>query len=107
MQSMKQILSGVSGAKGAARADEGGNVVDHAGDGDPDVLCAVAAMCNARLEAISELLGAGPMQSWSVVTENMGVFVHSAPGGFVAASGDATRSPEAVLKALTRQCESN
>jgi predicted regulator of Ras-like GTPase activity (Roadblock/LC7/MglB family) len=105
MQSMDQLLKAMAGIKLVTRSDGGGNVEDSAGEGDPEVLGAVVAICNSRLESISELMGAGPMHSWTVVTENMSMFVQAVPEGFVAALGGAAKSPETVLKQLNRQLE--
>jgi predicted regulator of Ras-like GTPase activity (Roadblock/LC7/MglB family) len=105
MQSMVQLLKAIPAVKLVTRADGGGNVEDSAGEGDAEVLGAVAAICNSRLESISELMGAGPIHSWTVVTENMSMFVQAVPEGFVAALGGAAKSPETVLKLLARQVE--
>jgi predicted regulator of Ras-like GTPase activity (Roadblock/LC7/MglB family) len=105
MQTMADALVGVTGLRTAARADRTGNVEDSAGPDDAETLCAVAAMCNAQVEAIGDLLGAGAMLSWSILTDRSSLYLQTIPGGFVTAIGEPAKAPEAVLRAFSRKLE--
>lgn len=105
MHSLDHVLSQLPGAKGAARGDDGGNVVELTGQLDAESVCAVATMCKGPLEKASELLGLGGLCAWSASNAQLSLYVHKEWSGFIAAVGGSTKSPDGTLKKLEEALE--
>ncbi len=96
------VLGVAPGLTGAARADEGGNVLEMTGQLDGESLCAVAAMCKMPLDRAAELLGLGGLRDFSFTYAQGALYVHHDEEGFVAVTGVATKNPETVMKKLAQ-----
>ena len=95
-----ELMSSVPEARGAAYSDAAGNVIEQVGQLEADTVCAVAAMSMATLDEVGALLGLGPLQGWSIVSQQSSLYVHRRGGGFVAVVGPPSKNPEGMLKKL-------
>lgn len=102
MSTTESLLSQVAGARGAARADEAGNVTEYSGAFDAETICAVAAMSVHTFDEIGALLGLGGTKGWSLVTEQRAMYVRRRPDELVVIEANPTKTPETVLKKLSQ-----
>ncbi|GAB4566578.1 MAG: hypothetical protein Tsb0020_18370 [Haliangiales bacterium] len=99
---MKPLLNLVPDAKGAARADAAGNVVEYEGPIDAETVCAVAAMSISTLEDVGALLGLGAARGWGVVSDQRAMYVHRHANEIIALEAQPTKTPETVLKKIAQ-----
>ncbi len=85
-----------------ARSSEAGEALDSAGHFDIETLCAVSSVSASQLRDIGDLLSAGRLERWYLVTEQQAYYVSERSGSRVVAAGDAVRNAEATSKALHR-----
>jgi len=97
---MKEILDELPQIQGLTFASEVGEALDLAGTLDADTLAAVATVSAKQLRAIGELLSAGNLERWYVVTEQHAYYVSERPGGRLVGIGECVKAPEATSKAL-------
>jgi hypothetical protein len=98
MDSAARLLASSPGLKTAVRTDLKGSVLDVAGQGDAESLCAVTAMVQSTLSGSEELFGLGELQAWSLSTADIAVFAFVHQGRMMAVSGEPSKSPEGVLR---------
>jgi hypothetical protein len=98
--SAAQLLSTSPGLKTAVRTDLKGSVLDVAGTGDAESLCAVAAMVHSTISGSEELFGLGELQAWSLSSSDVAVFAFRYQGRMMAVSGEPSKSPEGVLRRI-------
>ena len=94
------LLAVSPGLKTAVRTDLKGSVLDVAGQGDAESLCAVAAMVQSTLAESEGLFGLGELQAWSLSTSDLAVFAFRHQGRMMAVSGEPSKSPEGVLRRI-------
>jgi hypothetical protein len=87
---------------GVASSSEAGETLDSAGQFDAETLCAVAAVSAGQLREIGDLLAAGRLERWYLVTEQQAYYVSERSGSRLVAAGDAVKNAEATSKALHR-----
>lgn len=87
---------------GVALSSEAGEALQSAGSFDVDTLCAVAAVSAAQLRSVGDLLAAGKLERWYLVTEQQAYYVSERSGERLVAAGDAVKNAEATSKALHR-----
>jgi hypothetical protein len=97
---MDAILAELKQVSGVALSSETGEALDFAGTLDADTLCAVTSVSAGQLREIGDLLSAGALERWYLVTEQQAYYVSERPGGRVVAVGEAVKSPEATSKGL-------
>ena len=97
---MEAILAELKQVQGLALSSDVGEALEAAGELDAETLCAVATVSAKQLRAIGELLSAGNLERWYVVTEGHAYYVSERPGGRLVAIGEPTKAPEATSKAL-------
>ena len=97
---MEAILNELPQVQGIALASEMGEALEANGTLDADTLSAVATVSAKQLRKIGELLSAGELERWYVVTEQHAYYVSERPGGRLVAIGEPTKAPEATSKAL-------
>ncbi len=103
MKPIEAVLTAAPGLSGAARADDGGNVLEIAGTLDGESLCAVATMCKPPLENIAQILGLGPLRDWSFSYGQGALYVHHGRGAhapMTVVAGAPTKGPEATMKKI-------
>jgi hypothetical protein len=88
--------------RGVAQCSEAGETLDSAGNFDVETLCAVASVCANQLRDIGDVLSAGRLERWYLVTEQQAYYVSERPGSRLVAAGDAVKNAEATSKALHR-----
>ena len=88
--------------QGAARSSEAGEALESAGNFDTDTLCAVASVSAGQLREIGDLLSAGLLEPWYLVTEEQAYYVSERSGSRVVAAGEAVKNAEGTSKALHR-----
>ncbi len=98
---MDEILKELK-VHGVALSSEAGEALDSAGHFDAETLCAVAAVSAAQLRDIGDLLAAGRLQRWYLVTEQQSYYVSERTGSRFVAEGDPVKNAEATSKALHR-----
>lgn len=89
-------------AQGVALSSDAGEALDSAGTFDAETLCAVAAVSASQLREIGDLLAAGRLERWYLVTEQQAYYVSERSGSRLVAAGDAVKNAEATSKALHR-----
>jgi hypothetical protein len=99
---LESVLSEVKQVQGVAVSSEAGEALEFAGTLDADTLCAVASVSATQLREIGDLLSAGKLERWYVVTELHAYYVNERPfeRRRLVAIGEAVKSPEAIAKAL-------
>jgi hypothetical protein len=97
---MDAVLSELKSVHGVAKSSEAGEALEAAGNFDADTLCAVASVSAGQLRGIGDLLSAGGLERWYVVTEQQAFYVSERADGRLVAMGEAVKSPEATSKAL-------
>ena len=95
-------LTELKQVQGVALSSEAGEVLESAGSLDADTLCAVASVSATQLREIGDLLSAGKLGRWYLVTEQQAYYVTERPleRRRLVAVGEAVKSPEATSKAL-------
>ena len=88
--------------QGVARSSEAGEALDSAGTFDAETLCAVASVCAGQLREIGNVLDAGRLERWYLVTEQQAYYVSERGSTRVVAAGEAVKNAEATSKALHR-----
>src|SRR4051812_35403074 len=88
--------------QGVALSSDSGETLDSAGTFDAETLCAVAAVSAGQLREIGDLLAAGRLDRWYLVTEQQSYYVSERSGSRLVAAGDAVKNAEATSKALHR-----
>jgi hypothetical protein len=105
VQNIKQLLTAVPALNLAAVSDQSGNVTDSAGQGETEVLSAVATLSLRHLDELSELLGLGPLQAWCFGTERAALYVVNRNGRLYAATGESGKNVETTLKNMIQAVE--
>jgi hypothetical protein len=88
--------------QGVALSSDAGEALDSAGTFDAETLCAVTAVSAGQLRDIGDLLAAGRLERWYLVTEQQSYYVSERSGSRLVAAGDAVKNAEATSKALHR-----
>lgn len=88
--------------QGVALSSEAGETLDSAGTFDAETLCAVAAVSASQLHDIGDLLAAGRLERWYLVTQDQSYYVSERAGSRLVAAGDAVKNAETTSKALHR-----
>ena len=88
--------------QGVARSSDAGEALDAAGTFDLETLCAVASVSAVQLREIGDLLCAGRLERWYLVTEQQSYYVSERTGSRLVAAGEAVKNAEATSKALHR-----
>ena len=88
--------------QGVALSYEAGETLDSAGTFDAETLCAVAAVSAGQLRDIGDLLAAGRLERWYLVTKEQAYYVSERSGSRLVAAGDSVKNAEATSKALHR-----
>jgi hypothetical protein len=99
----QSLLKEIRGLTGVACADAEGSVTDQAGSFDADTFCAVGVVAGAQLESVGDVLAAGKLRRWYVVSDAFTVWVTHRDDGLVVATGPAAKNPEPTSKALSRR----
>ena len=96
------ILGEFKQLQGVALSSEAGEALDATAELDADTLCAVASVSAAQLRNIGDLLAAGNLERWYLVTEQQAYYVSERPfeQRRLVATGEAVKSAEATSKAL-------
>ncbi len=97
---MEAVLAELKQIEGIALASDVGEALEAAGTLDADTLCAVATVSAKQLRNLGELLSAGNLERWYVVTEQHTYYVSERPGGRLVAIGEPVKAPEGTSKAL-------
>lgn len=87
---------------GIALGAEAGEQLEAAGGCDSETLCAVASVCAEQLRDIGDVLSAGALSRWYVVTEQQAYYVSERSGVRLVAVGPPLKNAEATSKALHR-----
>lgn len=88
--------------QGVALSSEAGEALESAGAFDADTLCAVASVVAGQLKDIGDVLSAGRLDRWYLVTEQQAYYVSERSGSRLVAAGDAVKNAEATSKGLHR-----
>lgn len=97
---MEAILKSLKQVQGVARSSEAGEVLDFAGNFDADTLSAVAAVSATPLREIGDMLAAGRLERWYLVTEQGTYYASERGAERVLAAGEPMKNPEALSKQL-------
>ena len=98
---MEAILKELK-VQGVAQSSEAGEALDSAGTFDVETLCAVASVSAGQLRNIGDLLSAGKLERWYLVTEQQAYYVSERAGSRLVAAGETVKNAEATSKALHR-----
>lgn len=101
MPGLEALLKAAPDLRTAAKADNGGSVLETAGNADAETISAVVALSLKSLAAVEELAGLGSLRSWTVASSTMTLYVQHQPDGFVAALGSPTKNAEATMRIVT------
>ncbi|HET7544805.1 MAG TPA: hypothetical protein VFK05_33285 [Polyangiaceae bacterium] len=88
--------------QGVARSSDGGEALESAGSFDLDTLCAVASVVAGQLREIGDVLSAGRLERWYLVTEQQAYYISERASSRFVAAGEAVKNAEATSKALHR-----
>ncbi|HEX2671800.1 MAG TPA: hypothetical protein VHM25_13050 [Polyangiaceae bacterium] len=88
--------------QGVALSSDAGEALESAGSFDVDTLCAVASVAAGQLRDIGDVLSAGRLDRWYLVTEQQAYYVSERSGSRLVAAGEAVKNAEATSKALHR-----
>jgi len=96
------ILGEFKQLQGVALSSEAGEALESTAGLDADTLCAVASVSATQLRNIGDLLSAGNLERWYLVTEQQAYYVSERPleRRRLVALGEAVKSPEATSKGL-------
>ncbi len=103
MTNLDALLKFANDLRTCAKADKEGNVLEHAGVGDAESICAIAALSTQAVEHVSELLGLGTVQGYTFVGHKLAMYVQDRPEDFVVAVGEATKSTDATMKKVAEK----
>ena len=98
---MEAILKELK-VQGVAQSSEAGEALDSAGTFDVETLCAVASISAGQLREVGDLLAAGRLERWYLVTEQQAYYVSERVDSRLVAAGEAVKNAEATSKALHR-----
>ena len=98
---MEAILKELK-VQGVAQSSEAGEALDSAGAFDVETLCAVASVSAGQLREVGDVLSAGRLERWYLVTEQQAYYVSERAGSRLVAAGEAVKNAEATSKALHR-----
>ena len=98
---MEAILKDLK-VQGVAQSSEAGETLDSAGQFDVETLCAVASVSANQLRDIGDVLSAGRLERWYLVTERQAYYVSERSDSRLVAAGEAVKNAEATSKALHR-----
>jgi len=101
MSGLKGLLAIAPNLQGAAKADKSGSVVQLEGEIQAETACAVAAIGTQQLEGAAAVLGLGDIRGWSVVTQNIAMYVTNQAEGMTVVVGGAARNAEVNLQKIT------
>ena len=87
---------------GVARSSEAGEALDSAGSFDVETLCAVCSVSAGQLGDIGDLLSAGRLERWYLVTEQQSYYVSERSDSRLVAAGEPVKNAETTSKALHR-----
>ena len=101
---MDNVLGEFKQVQGVALSSDAGEVLESVGDLDADTLCAVMSVSETQLRNIGDLLSAGSLERWYLVTEQHAYYVSERPleRRRLVAVGEAVKSAEATSKGLHR-----
>jgi len=85
-----------------ANSSDAGEALESAGNFDAETLCAVASVAAGQLRDIGDVLSAGRLERWYLVTEQQAYYVSERSGFRLLAAGEAVKNAEATSKALHR-----
>lgn len=85
-----------------ASSSEVGEPLESAGALDADTVCAIASVAARQLRDIGEVLSAGRLERWYLVTEQRAYYVSERSGSRFVATGESVKNAEATSKALHR-----
>jgi len=88
--------------QGVALSSEAGEALESAGAFDAETLCAVASVAAGQLRDIGDVLSAGRLERWYLVTEQQAYYVSERSGSRLVAAGETVKNAEATSKALHR-----
>jgi len=88
--------------QGVALSSDSGEALESAGNFDVDTLCAVASVAAGQLRDIGDVLSAGRLDRWYLVTEQQAYYVSERSGSRIVAAGEPVKNAEATSKALHR-----
>jgi len=88
--------------QGVAHSSEAGEALESAGGFDAETLCAVTSIAAAQLRDIGDVLSAGRLERWYLVTEQQAYYVSERSDSRLVAAGEAVKNAEATSKALHR-----
>lgn len=97
---MDVLLGELKQVQGVAMSSEAGEALESAGSFDADTLCAVTSVSATQLRNIGDLLSAGSLERWYLVTEQQAYYASERAGCRLVAVGEAAKSPEVTSKAL-------
>ena len=99
---MFDLLKECKQVHAAALSSDGGEALESEGELDADTLCAVASVSATQLRNIGDLLSAGNLERWYLLTEQRAYYMSERPAEQrrLVAVGEAVKSPEATSKAL-------
>lgn len=97
---MDAILKSLKQIHGLARSSDAGEVQDYAGSFDADTLSAVAAVSATPLREIGDMLAAGRLERWYLVTETATYYGSERGAERILAAGEPLKNPEALSKQL-------
>jgi hypothetical protein len=99
---MDAVLREIKQVQGVALSSAEGEALESAGVLDADTVCAVASVSASQLRNIGDLLSAGNLERWYLVTEQQAYYVseRASEGRRLVAVGEAVKSPEATSKSL-------
>lgn len=83
-----------------ASSSDAGEALESAGSFDVDTLCAVASVAAGQLRDIGDVLSAGRLERWYLVTEQQAYYVSERSGSRLVAAGEPVKNAEATSKAL-------
>jgi len=99
--SMDAILKELK-VQGVALSSDAGETLESAGGFDADTLCAVASVAAGQLRDIGDVISAGRLERWYLVTEQQAYYVSERADSRLVAAGEAVKNAEATSKALHR-----
>jgi hypothetical protein len=88
--------------QGVALSSDGGEALESAGSFDVETLCAVASVAVRQLREIGDVLSAGRIERWYLVTEQQAYYVSERSNSRLVAAGEAVKNAEATSKGLHR-----
>jgi hypothetical protein len=97
---MQATLNSLKQLRGVTRSSDAGEVLEAAGELDAETLSAVAAVSATPLREIGDLLVAGRLERWYLVTEVATYYGSERSGERVLATGEPLKNPEALSRQL-------